>query len=80
MTKTDGKTYNALLLEEGISSKRVHCPSNLQVHRDPFHITNDILQRTRIKYFKSFMKTQKTINNQSNLEKEKKNEVMNQPL
>ena len=37
---------------------------------NPYQITKNILHRTRTKYFKSCMKTQKTLNCQSNIEKE----------
>ena len=50
---------------------------NLQIQCDPCQNTKDILQRTRTKYFKICMKTQKTMNSQSNIEKEKQ-KYMNQ--
>ena len=43
---------------------------NLQTQCDPYQITNGIFYRTRIKKFTSHMKTQKTLNSQSSLEKE----------
>ena len=43
---------------------------NLQIQCDPHQITNDIFHRTRTKKFKIYMKTQKTPNSQSSLEKE----------
>ena len=46
---------------------------NLQIQGDPYKITNDILHRTRAKYFKICMQTQKTLNSQRNIEKEKCN-------
>ena len=47
--------------------------SNLQIQCNPYQTTNDILHRTRTKYLKICMETQKTLNNQSNIEKEKQN-------
>ena len=44
---------------------------NLQIQCDPYPITNDIFHRPRIKDFTICMKTQKTLNSQRNLEKEK---------
>jgi len=43
---------------------------NLQIQRDPYHITNGIFHRTRTKNFIINMETQKTPNSQSSLEKE----------
>ena len=43
---------------------------NLQIHFNPYKITNDIFHRTRTKNFTIHMKTHKTLNSQSSLEKE----------
>ena len=43
---------------------------NLQVQCDPYQITNGIFHRIRTKNFTVHMETQKTLNSQSNLEKE----------
>ena len=43
---------------------------NLQIYCDPYQITNVIFHRTRTKNFTIHMETQKTLNSQSNLEKE----------
>ena len=43
---------------------------NLQIQRNPYKITNGIFHRTRTKNFTIDMKTQKTLNSQSSLEKE----------
>ena len=43
---------------------------NLQIQCGPHQITNGIFHRTRTKHFKIHMETQKTLNNQSSLEKE----------
>ena len=43
---------------------------NLQIQCDPYQITNGIFHRTRTKNFTIHMKTQKTPNSKSSLEKE----------
>ena len=43
---------------------------NLQIQCDPHKITNGIFHRTRTKNSTIYMKTQKTLNSQSSLEKE----------
>ena len=43
---------------------------NLQLQCNPYRITNDIFHATRTKKFTIRMETQKTLNNQSSLEKE----------
>ena len=45
--------------------------SNLQIQCNPYQTTNDIFHRTRTKNFTICMETQKTLNSQSNLDKEK---------
>ena len=45
--------------------------SNLQHQCNYFQITNDILQKIRTKIVTVYVKTEKTLNSQSNLEKEK---------
>ena len=58
--------------------KNQHCEneyttqSNLQIQCNPYQIANGISHRTRTKYFTICMETQKTLNRQSNLEKEKR--------
>ena len=42
---------------------------SLQIQCDPYQITNDIFHRTRTKNF-TILGTQKTLNSQSNLDKE----------
>ena len=44
---------------------------NLQIQCHPYQITNGVFHRTRTKNFTICMETQKTLNSQSNLEKEK---------
>ena len=44
---------------------------DLQTQCNPYQITDGIFQRTRTKYFKIHLETQKTLNSQSNPEKEK---------
>ena len=43
---------------------------NLQIQCDPYQVTNGIFHRARTKNFTIHMETQKTLNSQSNLEKE----------
>ena len=45
--------------------------SNLQIHCNPYQTTNGIFHRIRTKNSTVCMETQKTVNSQSNLEKEK---------
>ena len=45
--------------------------SNLQIHCNPYQITNGIFHITRTKNLKICMETQKTPNSQSNHEKKK---------
>ena len=52
--------------------------SNLQTQSNPCQATNDIFQRTRTNNFTICMEIQKTLNSQSNLEKEEWN-WRNQP-
>ena len=44
--------------------------SNLQIQSNPCQATNDIFHRTKTDTFTICMETQKTLNSQSNLEKE----------
>ena len=44
---------------------------NLQIQCNPNQITNGIFHRTKTKNFTVFMETQKILNSQSNLKKEK---------
>ena len=46
---------------------------NLQIQSNPYQLTNGISHRTRIKNFTVHMEAQKTLNNQSSLEKEEWN-------
>ena len=52
--------------------------SNIQIECNPYQTTNGIFQRTRTNNFTICMETQKTLNSQSNLEKEEWN-WRNQP-
>ena len=58
--------------------KNQHCEndyttqSNLQIQGNPYQTTNDIFQKTRTKNFTICTETQKTPNNQNNIEKEKR--------
>ena len=72
MTQTDGEIYHILGLEESIWWKQLYYPSNLQIQGNLYQTANGILHsRTRTKYFTMCIETQKTLNNQRNLEKEK---------
>ena len=51
---------------------------NLQIQCDPYQITNGIFHRTKTKNFTIHMKTQKTTNSHSSLEKEEQS-WKNQP-
>ena len=44
---------------------------NLQIHCNPYQNTNGIFHRTSTKHFTVHMETQKTLNSQSSLEKER---------
>ena len=44
--------------------------SNLQIQCNPYQATNCIFHKTRTNKFTIFMEIQKTLNSQSNLEKE----------
>ena len=44
---------------------------NLQIQCNPYQITNHIFHRTKKKYFKVCMETQKTLNSLNDAEKEK---------
>ena len=52
--------------------------SNLQIQCNPYQATSSIFHRTRTNNFKICMEMQKTLNSQSNLEKEEWN-WKNQP-
>ena len=60
-----------------LDCKNQHCEnvqttqSNLQIQCNPYQTTNGIFHRTRRKNFTVCMETQKILNSQSNLEKEK---------
>ena len=68
--------------------KNQHCEndyttqSNLQIQCNSYQITNGIFHRTRTQNLKICVETQKTLNGQSNLEKEKRswrNQAWKQP-
>ena len=59
-------------------SKWLYYPSNLQIQCNPYHATNGIFHRTRTNNSTICMEIQKTLNSQSNLEKEEWN-WRNQP-
>ena len=49
--------------------------SNLQVQCNPYQITNGIFHRTRTRNYTICMETQKTLNSQSNLKKNRAGEI-----
>ena len=53
--------------------------SNLQIQCNPYQATNSIFQRTRTNNFTICVEIQKTLNSQSNLEKEEWNWRINLP-
>ena len=74
MIQTDGERHTIFL-----DGKSQYCQndcttqSKLRIWWNPYQISNGIFHRTRIKSFTIWMKSQKTSNSQSNLEKEKWN-------
>ena len=71
MIQTDGEIYHVLGLENQHYENNYTTQSNLQIQCNLHQITNDIVYRTRTKNLKICMETQKTPNNQSNLEGKK---------
>ena len=61
-----------------INIVKMSTQSNLQIQCNPYQATRGIFHRTRTNNFKICMETQKTLNSQSNLEKEEWN-WRNQP-
>ena len=61
-----------------LDGKNQHCEndyttqSNLLIQCNPYQTTNGIFHKTKTKNFTICMETQKTLNSQSNLEKEKR--------
>ena len=72
MIQTDGEICHVLGQEESTFENDYTTQSNLQIRCNPYQSTNNIFHRTRTKSYTSFMETQKTMNSQSNLEKEKR--------
>ena len=52
------------------SENEYNTQSNLQIQYNPYEATNSIFHRTRTNNFTICMEIQKTLNSQSNLEKE----------
>ena len=71
MTQIDGKIYSAHELEEVILLKWPYYPRQSTCLMPSYQSTNRISHRSRTNNSKICMKTQKTPNSQSNLEKEK---------
>ena len=79
MTQVDGDIQTMFMDEKNHPSKNEYTTqSNLQIQCNPYQATNGIFQRTRTNNFTIFMAIQKTLNSQSNLEKEEWN-WRNQP-
>ena len=71
MTETDGKIYHVLRLEESVLSKWLYYPKAIYRFSEipiklPMAFVTELEQ-----FFLSYMETLKTLNTQSNLEKEK---------
>ena len=75
---TDREIYHIFLLEESNSENEYVTQSKLQIQCNPYQATNSIFHRTRTNNFTVCMEIQKTLNSQSNLEKEEWN-WRNQP-
>ena len=70
MTKTGGKIYCVLGLEESILLNSPYYPRQSRFNAIPIKLPVAFFYRTRRKNFKIYMETQKNPNSQSNLEKE----------
>ena len=75
MTQIDGEIYQFMDQKNQYSENEYIAQSNLQIQ---YQATNGIFHRTRTNNFKICMEIQKTLNSQSNLEKEEWN-WRNQP-
>ena len=62
--------YTVLDWKNQFSENEYTTESNLQIQCNPYQATNGIVQRTRTNNFTICMEIQKTLNSQSNLEKE----------
>jgi len=71
MTHTGGEIYHVLGSEESILWKWPYYTSNLQSQSNPFQTTSGIFHITRTNNCTICMEKQRTLNSQSNLEKEK---------
>ena len=72
MKQTDGEIYHVFGLEESTCENEYTTQSYLQIQCNPYQTTSGIFHRTRRKNFTICMETQKTLNSQNNLEKEKR--------
>ena len=70
MIQADGETYMFLDWKNQHCENEYTMQSTLQIQCNPSQTTNGIFHRTRTKNFTICMETQKTLNNQSKLEKE----------
>ena len=71
MTQTDEDIYHVFGLENQYCQNDYTTQSNLQIQCNPYQITNGIFHRIRKNKFTICMETQKTLNSQSYIEKEK---------
>ena len=72
MTQTDGEIHHVLGLNESILWKWLYNPKRSRESvQNPCQVTNGIFHRIRTKNFTICLLTQKTLNSQSNLEKER---------
>ena len=69
MTQKDGKICCVCGLKESMCQNDYTVQGNLQIQYNPYQVTNGIFQRTRIKFLKICMETQKTQNSQTDLKK-----------
>ena len=70
MTQTNEQIYHAHGLEEGILFKCPNYTKQSKIQENPYQNISGIFHRTRTNNLKICMKPQKTLNSQSNLEKE----------
>ena len=75
---TDGKMHYVLHCRNQYCQNDYNAQGNLQIHCKAYQITSGIFHRSRTQKIKFCMETQKALNSQTNLEKEKQSR-RNQP-
>ena len=70
MIQIGGEIYMFVDQKNQYSENEYTTQSNLQIQCNPYQATSHIFHRTRTNNFTIFMEIQKTLNSQSNLEKE----------